>query len=78
MNRALDHADLFLVVSGLVAVFSASLVAVALGLESRVVALGTAAVVAAVHGLLGVAVRRLKRAAYSPPTLHPLETPTTA
>ena len=73
MQRLLDHADLFLVVSGLVAVLAASLVALLLGLESRTVALGTTLVVAAVHGMLGFAIRRLKRAAYEPPALNPHE-----
>lgn len=73
MQHVLDHADLFLVFSGLVAVFAASLVAAALGLESRSVALAATLIVGVVHGALGYAIHRLKREAYEPPALRIVE-----
>lgn len=51
------------------------MVAAALGLDSREVALAATCLIALVHGLLLYAIRRLQRAAYEPPVLRLLDAP---
>ncbi len=68
MHRLLDHADFVLVASAFLAIFTASVVAASLGIDSRGVAFYTLVAVGVVHGGLHLLVQRLRRDATGRPT----------